>query len=216
MMIYVPDVKIGDKFGRLTFQKLSHRCDKSRQWFWFCKCDCGKDVISCGSNIRNGYTNSCGCYQREQASKAKKIHGASGTELYSIWKNIKQRCCNPKHKYFYNYGGRGITICDEWKHDFERFSSDVGVRPGPEYSLDRKDNNLGYFKENMRWATDKQQHSNRRCSVNISVNGTEMSLKDFCKERKIDYQKAYTLIIRKKIKVNDALAILGVSEKPSN
>lgn len=87
--------------------------------------------------------------------------------LYGTWMNVVQRCLDPKHPSYKNYGGRGITVCERWHH-FENFVVDVGPKPSPELTLDRKDNTLGYNKENCRWATRSEQAMNRRVFKNNS------------------------------------------------
>lgn len=89
-------------------------------------------------------------------------HGASDRPEYKCWQQIKARCLNPNHKAYPDYGGRGITICDAWKDDFELFWGQVGPRPTPKHSLDRIDNNKGYEPGNVRWATKTEQNRNRR------------------------------------------------------
>jgi len=85
--------------------------------------------------------------------------------LYYIWAEMIQRCENPKHKFFYNYGGRGITVCKQWRSDFYSFVKDMGKRP-KKYTLERKNNDVGYFKENCCWADRHKQGLNRRLFKN--------------------------------------------------
>lgn len=94
----------------------------------------------------------------------KRTHGMSRTPMYVIWTAIIQRCTNPHHVRYADYGGRGITICPEWRHDFAAFYAYVGDRP-PGLTLDRIDNNSGYQPGNLRWATYVEQRANRRESV---------------------------------------------------
>lgn len=110
----------GKVFGRLMVLKKEE--NKGNKRMWLCKCECGNTKIVPAVNLLGGKTFSCGCFQREQASKAHKIHGeAKGERLYSIWKNMKSRCyCHNKPDY-HRYGGRGIEVCKEWKEDYSAF-----------------------------------------------------------------------------------------------
>jgi hypothetical protein len=103
-------------------------------------------------------------------------HRHSKTPEYGIWKAIKGRCLNPRNKQYCDYGGRGITICEEWKADFMAFLSAVGYRPHPSLSLDRIDNNRGYEHGNMQWTTSLKQNNNSRRNTILVVDGKKMTL----------------------------------------
>lgn len=104
-------------------------------------------------------------------------HGKTNTRLYTIWKNMKYRCENPHHTTFHNYGGRGISVCEEWKNNFQSFY-DWAMANGysPKLTLDRKDNDGNYCPENCRWATKKTQAQNRRTKVTVEINGVSKSI----------------------------------------
>jgi hypothetical protein len=148
----------GERHGRLVAVR------RSRAPYWLWRCDCGNEKEISAAHVRRGSARSCGCLRREVAAASKPglVHGMNGTPEYEAWHAMKQRCHNPKHAAWRNYGGRGITVCPEWLNSFEAFYQHVGRKPSPDLSLDRINNDLGYFPGNVRWATLSQQMQNRR------------------------------------------------------
>ncbi len=170
----------GQKFGRLTF--LRQAPDKikpsgAHSKMWECKCDCGNIKIISRSSLVSGDTVSCGCYHKEHAHDYGKKHGLTNTKLYTKWSGIVQRCTNPNAIHYDMYGGRGITICDEWRNDFYSFYSwsiENGYKDG--LTIDRIDNNKGYYPENCRWTDLETQANNTRRNHYITYNNETKTL----------------------------------------
>lgn len=144
----------------LTFHKLtviSAAASSKGRRRWTCRCECGKETEVSAQNLRLNRTRSCGCLVKLNGV----IHGHRYSLTYSSWRAMHQRCNNPKHKAYPDYGGRGITICERWKV-FENFLEDMGERREKGLSLDRIKVNENYCKENCRWATRSQQNRNKR------------------------------------------------------
>lgn len=100
--------------------------------------------------------------------------------LYRTWSDMKTRCYNKNHKYFGRYGGRGITVCDEWLASFEAFLKDMGRKPSPKHSLDRIDNDMGYSKENCKWSNISEQQSNREFGSGKNHSGVRERKRKSC------------------------------------
>jgi hypothetical protein len=140
-------------FGRLTVLK-RNGSDKDNRPLWECLCNCGNLAIIKGKLLRNGETKSCGCLllekNRERANSRKR---KVSSILVTVYSNMKSRCYNPNNKMYYRYGGRGITICEEWLNSYENFYNDMINEYNCNYELDRIDNDGNYCKENCRWVS---------------------------------------------------------------
>lgn len=169
----------GLKFGRITVISPSHV--HNRTLMWNCICECGKKSVVISSSLSNGSTKSCGCLAAETRVKGRVVHGRYRTIEYRSWRNMIDRCTYKKHKEYFNYGGRGIKICDSWMGEagFQTFFNDMGSRPSKKHSLDRINNEGGYCKDNCRWVTIKEQSRNKRSNVIIEYNGRSMCLTDW-------------------------------------
>lgn len=183
---------VGLKFDRLTVKKQAGD-DGHGHISWLCKCDCGMEVVKTGNYLRckHNTAKSCGCLHKERASEANLKHGMSKTLTYATWVKMKGRCLNNKDKNYQYYGGRGIAVCKRWLK-FENFFVDMGEKPKG-LTIERIQNNLGYFKENCKWATWAEQNRNTRHNRMISFQGKTLCACDWAKELNVVYQ---TLLAR--------------------
>ena len=132
----------GEKRWRLTMiERLPRESGKNRKGRFIC--ECGNETVAVISRVKSGLTKSCGCLSREVSVRLRTKHGQHGSETYGTWCAMLSRCENPSNVNYKNYGGRGITVCDRW-HEFSEFFADMGERPRG-MTIDRIDNNLGYF-----------------------------------------------------------------------
>lgn len=140
---------------------------------WECFCDCGVTFIALGSELKSGHTKSCGCYSRSGTFTT--THGYRGKKqhpLYTLWINMRERCNNANHPCFNDYGGRGIAVYESWNGSFEDFLKDILSTIGEKpplvsgykryWSIDRIDNDRGYFPDNIRWSDPRTQKINQR------------------------------------------------------
>ena len=170
----------GKVYGRLKVIKLD-KMAKTVNRKWICECNCGNIVSVAGNNLKNGHTQSCGCILREKQRNKFYKHGMSKTKIYSVWRTMKQRCTYEKNESYKNYGGRGITYCDEWE-EFEPFyewAMANGYKEG--LSIDRIDSDGNYEPSNCRWVTMKKQQNNRTNNRIIKYKNKEMNLQQFIK-----------------------------------
>lgn len=169
---------------------------------WTCRCDCGNIVTLAGDALTRGVQVSCGCYHKELVSEMFSTHGKTNTRLYSVWSGIKSRCYN-KNVYEYKwYGGRGITMCDSWKNDFNSFylwaiengydeSANRGI-----CTIDRVNCNEGYSPRNCRIVTQLDQMNNIRTNHIVTCNGESHSIAEWSRITGINQYKIRNRIVR--------------------
>ena len=153
-------IEIGMKLGCLIILAFSHKHNK--HFYYTAKCVCGSVSEYRADKIRSGKFQDCDCQNRLCRAKPKKLNGLSKTREYKVWGKMIARCHNPNNYDFRNYGARGIFVCERWRESFLNFLEDMGKRPNDEYSIDRINNDDGYYPENCRWATRKVQNNNKR------------------------------------------------------
>ena len=181
-------MKIGERYGMLEVLKLipgKKYGPRPRALF---RCDCGneKSIDRTTVTRKRGFTRSCGCASVEIMRKTKTVHGGaafnSSTPEYSSWNSMKNRCFNPAADSYSRYGGRGITVCDEWRNDFSAFLRDMGKRPTSKHSIGRINNDGNYEPSNCRWETWAEQQANRRSNHRVEFEGKSHLVSHLAKE----------------------------------
>lgn len=184
------------------------------------RCDCGNELIVPEYKLRAKHTKSCGCLQVEKARQnlPPSTHGQSAssrTTEYVIWSGIKQRC-NPKNKeIFKNYAGKNIKVCERW-NKFENFFSDMGKRPGDEYSVERLDNNKDYMPSNCYWADWETQARNRSNNRNVTIDNEVMCISQAVRILNTHESKIVRMVKKLGITHQEAVNLLLLKPRPVN
>lgn len=161
----------GQRFGRLVVLSRAG-ANKRNRALWLCACDCDRNrertIVVSGAYLLNGHTTSCGCFRAEQFALLTTRHGQARRSGYSgaykSWTGMLKRCTQPRFRFWKDYGGRGIKVCDEWLK-FENFYASMGDRPEG-LTLDRTDTNGNYEPGNCEWVDGYQQARNQRVRAN--------------------------------------------------
>lgn len=178
----IPD-QVGKRYNKLTIIKRVDDKPYGNQGrvraMFLCRCDCGVIKEIDWDSLKRGATVSCGCHKNKISGDRFKTHELSNTPEYISWKNMKARCYNKSNTSYKNYGGRGITVCDSWLNSFENFYRDMGEKPSPELSLERRDVNGNYERSNCYWATNTVQANNKTNNIYIEFNGVCKTLSEW-------------------------------------
>jgi hypothetical protein len=173
---------------------------------FLCLCCCGvRKEVNVSALLRPGGTRSCGCLAREAVALRNRTHGLSHTPEWRAWRNMRQRCYNVKHADWHRYGGRGITVCQEWLQSFEQFLADMGPRPSAAYSLDRIKNDQGYSRANCIWVTKKQQSRNTSSNRLLTFLGRTQTVSAWAEELQIKVNTLYSRLSYYGMSVEEAL-----------
>jgi hypothetical protein len=186
----IDGVKVGDQFGRWTVTAID-------SGFADVKCACGKEARRRRHALVSGGSKSCGCAPSgKKVTHGERRRGSPHPPEYRAWTGMAGRCYNPLDKRFGYYGGRGITVCERWRGEsgYANFLADLGRRPSPRHSIDRKEVNGNYEPGNCRWATPEQQMRNKRDNVNVTIDGRTMCLKEWSRERGLNYKMVHSRV----------------------
>ena len=178
----------GAKYGNWTVIKKDET--SARRTLWICECSCGNHRSVFLGHLRGGASKSCGCQKPKGEGHVRYKHGMSESPEFKTWLQMHTRCYNPNISEWARYGGRCIKSCDRWKDDFSLFLADMGPRPSPAHSIDRKDVDLDYDPDNCRWATKKEQARNTSRTLWVELDGDKVSLAEACEKSGIPYSSA--------------------------
>ena len=179
----------GKRIGRYTVNRYVGN-DKHGNALWECTCDCGTVKNVLGSTLRKGTVISCGCYHKEDLKKRLTTHNLTHTRIRGIWNCMKQRCYNKNHQAYKYYGGKGVTICDEWKNNFLPFYQwSMAHGYDDTLTIDRIDTTKGYDPTNCRWVSRKVQMNNRLCCHYYEINGVSHTIAEWSEISNVPYKR---------------------------
>jgi hypothetical protein len=167
----------GQVFGRWTVLGRAGTYKRESTWTVVCSCKLAIVRVLRAAMLKKGKSKSCGCLNLELIAERNKSHGLTNHQLFDKWQNMRGRCYNPNNPKYPRYGGRGITICDSWKDDFQAFYNwSLTNGWAPELTIDRVNNDGPYCPENCRWTTIEVQANNRSTNVIVNIYGQTMPL----------------------------------------
>jgi hypothetical protein len=218
-------VELTDRvFGRLTVVRFSDKTACDGKPLWECRCECGKTTYVRTANLTRGITRSCGCYAAERAALGNRTHGMARTPENNAWRAARTRCLSKNSRRYPNYAGLGIRMCFRYANSFLEFFADLGNKPEPTDSLDRRDPRGHYscgrctecnregWPANCRWASDKRQGRNKKNTVLVTMDGQTKPLADWCEQFRRPYQLVYNRIRNLKWTPRQALLSPGRQE----
>jgi hypothetical protein len=167
---------------------------KRLRTIWFCRCQCGTERWVGAGDLTSGQSTNCGCVRRKKVAARNYKHGQGHTRLHARWMGMIARCESPKHKAYPRYGGRGIRVCQRWRDSFAAFLADMGPPPGPNYQLDRIDNDGDYKPGNVRWALNKPNSRNRPSAIFITFQGVTLPLNEWAERMGLPPKTVYSRI----------------------
>lgn len=218
------DDLVGKKYGKLLVIKSAGK-SKYGARLWLCKCECGSEILVQTAQLNNGRKTNCGCVKKEYFAKQviplahkanTKYKHPSDSRLYCCWRAMLCRCTKQSDKYFDNYGGRGIRVCDEWQN-FDVFA-DWAKSNGyaDKLSIDRINNNGNYCPENCRWATAKEQANNKTTTQYFEYKGEKKTLSQLADLFKIPYKRLYERVAKEKWDLERALTTQKINPSEAN
>lgn len=198
---------IGVKSGRATV--LRQYTDERNHVMVECQCDCGKIFSTHRMSFVRDTTQSCGCYQRDRSIEGSFKHGMTGTRMHGIWSGLKSRCILTTNHSYKNYGGRGITVCDEWlcEDGFNKFYEwSMANGYNDNLTIDRIDNSIGYTPDNCRWVDMTIQCNNTRRNIHIEYRGETKTMAKWARLLGLNYSKVYRRIYKLGWSADDAFS----------
>lgn len=195
----------GKRFGMLVVVKEAGRSCHGGV-VWECKCDCGETKYICSHELVKGHSTSCGCKRKTSLSRLRYRHGDVGTRLYKTWQDMKSRCQNKQNKFYKDYGGRGISVCEEWDRDYIAFRAwAISSGYNDSLTIDRIDVNGNYEPNNCKWSTQYQQANNRRSAHFVTYHGKTGALTNMCRELNVNYVSVKSRMRSKGISFEEAV-----------